>query len=395
MDVLEAVFLGLVQGAGEFLPVSSSGHLLLLEKLGVGEEDLFFNICLHLGTLLSVLVVMRRSILALFRKGNGRALLMLAAACLPTVALALLFKYLAPSLIDGAYLPLGFAVTSFLIILSEKFSPAETRCLSLKNSLMTGVFQGVAVLPGISRSGATIAALRLSGVERSEAAEFSFLLSLPVIIGSALYEGTELAVTGELASVAVLPLLAGALAAFLSGCVAIRFFLSHSSRGASRYASSSLWCANAPPSPSPSTPPPSPSYLFSFCKARAPSYARQTTTGALPLHPARGIMPLDPVILYNNYAPKVTASPVTLGAFIEKHGADTSKSEQGENERAWRWFRKKAERSEHPCIFTTRFGGSPQSTTAQRGHFVGYFRVPAERIFGGVNSGSPQSTATQ
>ena len=226
MDILEAVFLGLVQGAGEFLPVSSSGHLLLLEKLGVGEEDLFFNICLHLGTLLSVLVVMRRSILALFRKGNGRALLMLAVACLPTAALALLFKYLAPSLIDGAYLPLGFAVTSFLIILSEKFSPAETRGLSLKNSLMTGVFQGIAVLPGISRSGATIAALRLSGVERSEAAEFSFLLSLPVIIGSALYEGTELAVTGELASVAVLPLLAGALAAFLSGCVAIRFFLS-------------------------------------------------------------------------------------------------------------------------------------------------------------------------
>ena len=122
MSVWEAIVLGLVQGAGEFLPVSSSGHLLLLEKLGVGEEDLFFNICLHLGTLLSVIIVMRRPLLSLFRKENRRTLLYLALACLPTVALALLFKYLAPALIDGAYLPLGFAATSFLLILSEKFS---------------------------------------------------------------------------------------------------------------------------------------------------------------------------------------------------------------------------------------------------------------------------------
>ena len=155
MSVWEAVVLGLVQGAGEFLPVSSSGHLLLLEKLGVGEEDLFFNICLHLGTLLSVIIVMRRPLLSLFRKEHRRTLLFLILACLPTVALALLFKYLAPALIDGAYLPLGFAATSFLLILSEKFSPAENRPLSVKTSVLTGFLQGIAVLPGISRSGAT------------------------------------------------------------------------------------------------------------------------------------------------------------------------------------------------------------------------------------------------
>ena len=220
MSVWEAVVLGLVQGAGEFLPVSSSGHLLLLEKLGVGEEDLFFNICLHLGTLLSVIIVMRRPLLSLFRKEHRRTLLFLILACLPTVALALLFKYLAPALIDGAYLPLGFAATSFLIVLSEKFSPAEIRPLSVKTSVLTGFLQGIAVLPGISRSGATVAALRLSGVPRPAA------LSLPVIAGSALYEGTELAVTGKLTDVAVLPLLVGVAAAFLAGCVAIKFFLS-------------------------------------------------------------------------------------------------------------------------------------------------------------------------
>ena len=147
MSVWEAVVLGLVQGAGEFLPVSSSGHLLLLEKLGVGEEDLFFNICLHLGTLLSVIIVMRRPLLSLFRKEHRRTLLFLILACLPTVALALLFKYLAPALIDGAYLPLGFAATSFLLILSEKFSPAENRPLSVKTSVLTGFLQGIAVKP--------------------------------------------------------------------------------------------------------------------------------------------------------------------------------------------------------------------------------------------------------
>lgn len=225
MSVWEAVVLGLVQGAGEFLPVSSSGHLLLLEKLGMGEEDLFFNICLHLGTLLSVIIVMRRPLLSLFKKENRRTLLYLSLACLPTVALALLFKYLAPSLIDGAYLPLGFAATSFLIVLSEKFSPAANRPLSAKTSVLTGFLQGIAVLPGISRSGATVAALRLSGVPRPAAAEFSFLLSVPVILGSALYEGTELAVSGGLAYVPVIPLLAGVAAAFVAGCAAIKFFL--------------------------------------------------------------------------------------------------------------------------------------------------------------------------
>lgn len=225
MSVLDVFLLGLVQGAGEFLPISSSGHLLLLEKLGIGEENLFFNICLHLGTLLSVLVCMHREVFGLFRRDNRKKLLFIVVACLPTVALAVAFKYLAPSLVNGAFLPLGFAVTAFLIVLSEKFAPAQTGFLTYKTSVLTGVFQGIAVLPGISRSGATIAAQRLCGVERSAAAEFSFLLSVPIIIGSALYEGTELALTGGLGNVDVLPLVVGMATAFVSGCFAIKFFL--------------------------------------------------------------------------------------------------------------------------------------------------------------------------
>lgn len=226
MEILHALILGLVQGAGEFLPVSSSGHLLLLEKAGIGEEDLFFNICLHLGTLLSVLVCMRQPVLKLLKKPLCKTTGYIALACIPTVALALLFKYLAPSLIDGAYLPLGFAVTAVLLFATEKLVPHKNGFLDVKTSVLTGVLQGIAVLPGVSRSGATIAALRFCGVEKSSAAEFTFLLSVPVILGSALYEGVELGLTGGLGDVSVLPLLTGVAAAFLSGCVAIRFFLS-------------------------------------------------------------------------------------------------------------------------------------------------------------------------
>lgn len=226
MEILQAVILGLVQGASEFLPVSSSGHLLLLEKLGVGEENLFFNICLHLGTLLAVVVCMRKPLLSLLRRPFDRKTAYLVVACIPTVALALLFKFFAPSLIDGAYLPLGFMTTAVLLFASEKLVSAQPRLLDAKSSLLTGVFQGIAVLPGISRSGATISAMRFCGVDKESAAEFSFLLSVPVIIGSALYEGAEVAAAGTLGDVAALPLLFGVAAAFASGIVAVKFFMS-------------------------------------------------------------------------------------------------------------------------------------------------------------------------
>lgn len=225
MSVWEAIVLGLVQGATEFLPVSSSGHLLFLEKAGIGSPNLFFNICLHLGTLLAVVVCLRADILSLFRRDGRKTLLFLFLSCLPTGALALLFMYFAPSLVDGAMLPLGFMTTTALLVLARCFV-GKPRFLDAKASLLAGVFQGVAVLPGISRSGATVAALRLYGVEKRPAAEFSFLMSVPVIIASAFYEGIKITVSGEPPAVDLLPLLAGVAAAFLSGLAAIKFFLS-------------------------------------------------------------------------------------------------------------------------------------------------------------------------
>ncbi|MGN0745006.1 MAG: undecaprenyl-diphosphate phosphatase [Christensenellales bacterium] len=225
MDIWQALVLGLVQGASEFLPVSSSGHLLLLEKLGMGEENLFFNVMLHVGTLFAVLIAMRKKWIPLarkpFNKTNGLILL----ACVPTVALAFLFKLLAPSLLDGKLLGCGFVLTACLLYASENFRFAKSTLLCVKTSILTGVLQGIAVLPGVSRSGATISALTLQGVDKESAADFSFLLSIPIIVGSALYESLDL-MTGKVAlDMSPWAIVAGVAASFVAGLVSIETFL--------------------------------------------------------------------------------------------------------------------------------------------------------------------------
>lgn len=226
MNIWQGIVLGLIQGLTEFLPVSSSGHLLFFEKLGVGEESLFVNICMHIGTLLSVIIVTRKTWLPLLKNWRDKTNLYLIVSCLPTVAIALLLKALAPALIEGAYLPLGFMVTTVCLIACEKLNFAQNRCLSVKSSILSGVFQGIAVLPGISRSGATITALRLSGVDKKQSADFSFLMSIPVILGSLILESVDL-FRGELtiATTDILPIVFGTITAFVSGIFAIKFFL--------------------------------------------------------------------------------------------------------------------------------------------------------------------------
>ena len=221
MKIWEGIILGLVQGLTEFLPVSSSGHLFLLEKLGVGNESLFFNVCMHLGTLLSVLIVMRKKWLPLVRKPFQKTNLFILLSCLPTVGFALLTKALAPAL-----LALGFMITAVFLFCAEKLHFDRKRTLSVKTSILSGVFQGIAVLPGVSRSGATITALTLVGVDKTESADFSFLMSIPVILGSAILEILPL-ISGDftLATGDILPLILGTVTAFLSGCFAIKFFL--------------------------------------------------------------------------------------------------------------------------------------------------------------------------
>ena len=271
MEIWEALVLGIIQGLSEFLPISSSGHLLLIEKLGIGQENLFFNVMLHVGTLLAVLIALRKTWIQLIiqpfgdlkkrltkrktvstkqNKPSGQTISgwkaanetyeyqkvfgglaaskidgYLVLACVPTVAFAFAFKLLFPDLLEGKLLGCGFVLTAVLLYAGENFNSTKSALLAPKTSILTGVLQGIAVLPGVSRSGATISALTLQGVEKKAATTFSFLLSIPIILGSALYESLDLFTGKATLSIAPAAVVAGMISAFLSGLVAIKFFL--------------------------------------------------------------------------------------------------------------------------------------------------------------------------
>ena len=230
MKYWKALVVGIVQGVTEFLPVSSSGHLTLLARLGIAPTSVYYNLSLHLATLLALLLVMRREIWEIVRhpvRGEARYILL---ASLPTAGIALLIKWLAPALLTGALLGFGFLLTSLTLLLSEWLHRDSLgREIGIGTSLVTGIAQGIAVLPGVSRSGATIAAARLAGVPMERAARFSFLLSVPVICGGFLLEGWE---SGFSAAGAPLSeILVAAAAAFFSGLLALRFMLKKKKKG--------------------------------------------------------------------------------------------------------------------------------------------------------------------
>lgn len=229
MKYLRAALVGLVQGLTEFLPVSSSGHLAILARFGVCPTSVFFVLSLHLATLAALLVAMRREVAELCRHPirEGRYVLL---ASLPTVVIAFLFKRLFPSLLTGSLLGFGFLLTSALLTLSELFRTRSVgRMLDAKVSLLTGAAQGVAVLPGVSRSGSTIAVLVACGVEGDRAARFSFLLSVPVVLGGFLLEGIESGFSAAGAETGEILVAAGM--AFASGLVAARFMLGRIKKG--------------------------------------------------------------------------------------------------------------------------------------------------------------------
>lgn len=222
MEYLEAILLGLLQGLTEFLPISSSGHLLLFEKWGVGEPSLAVNIFLHLGTLLSVLVVYRKKVWELIKRPFSKEMGFYLLACIPTGIIAIVFLKWFKGALGGSFLPLNFLITAFLLVMADNAKCDQFKALTAKNTLLTGIFQGIAVLPGISRSGSTIAAMTMCKVSKDKAADFSFMLSIPVII----LAGVSEVVGGSFAfDMKILPLLTGMAAAFLSGIFAIKFML--------------------------------------------------------------------------------------------------------------------------------------------------------------------------
>ncbi len=246
--LLKYLLLGTVQGLCEFLPVSSSGHLALLQRaLGFSAEGgrmTFLNLFLHLGTLIPVVILFRRDILALFQRPYKR-LVMLLVATIPAGICGVLLG----GKIDEAFagdagailLAVCFLVTAILLLASELVAKRRKRTSAFgwKQSAAMGLMQAVAILPGISRSGSTIAMGTFAGADTGEAARFSFLMSIPVILGGVLFSAKDLfspAGTPALVGAAeIAGMLLGVAAAAISGYFAIKLVLRAAGKAGYRY----------------------------------------------------------------------------------------------------------------------------------------------------------------
>lgn len=227
MNVIQAFFLGLVQGLTEFLPISSSGHLVLGEHLlNIQSGDITFEVAVHIGTLLAVLVYFRQDLCAVvvdfFRGGKmRRAGWMLLLATVPTGLIGFGFKDLFESLFAAPrFAAAGLLVTSLILFLAEKIKRGDRPLSKVRSldALLVGLLQGFAIIPGISRSGSTIAAGLWVGMSRDAAARFSFLLSIPAILGAAVLQA------GDFQRVdpgQYLPMAVGIIASAISGYLAI------------------------------------------------------------------------------------------------------------------------------------------------------------------------------
>ena len=206
--------------------MSSSGHLVLLQNVfGISEPQLFFDTMLHLGTLVAVVIVMRNEIIDLFKK-PFHTLGYLVIATIPAVIVALLLNDFVEGTFAGAYLGYGFLFTAVVLTLSEMLSKRrrqKRRSVSAGSVTVMGIMQAIAIFPGISRSGSTIAGGLASGLDRKKVASFSFLMSIPVILGSVLLQGYK--IVGSSVSVDWAPTIVGAICAAISGYFAVRFML--------------------------------------------------------------------------------------------------------------------------------------------------------------------------
>lgn len=225
-------FMGLVQGLTEFLPVSSSGHLVLLSNIFGVEESLFISIILHIATLLSICVVFWRDILKLIKFPFSKDTIMLVVATIPTCIIALVFMPLIKASFGGNFLPISFLITAVLLVVTEMFAKKQLQKeFSYKTAIVMGIAQGFAVFPGISRSGSTICAGILAGGDKKECTKFSFLMSIPIILFSLIMEIYEGISGGIAISYPISAIIIAFIIAFLSGIFAIKFMMKLTEKG--------------------------------------------------------------------------------------------------------------------------------------------------------------------
>lgn len=244
MDILEILILGFVQGIAEFLPISSSAHLIIFRDIfGIGfgmsaNMNLTFDIALHFGTLLAIGVFFFKDFIKMIQKGftkgvkddDGKILWYLVAATIPAAIVGVLFEEAIENVVRSNYvvIAIALAVMGIIIYLADKFSK-ETKTIkkmTLKDAILVGCSQVFALIPGFSRSGTTIAAGRVLGLDRESAAKFSFFLSAPVVLGAVclqLIKGTAFSVIAANLGTFIL----GILVSFVIGLLCIKYLLKY------------------------------------------------------------------------------------------------------------------------------------------------------------------------
>ncbi len=247
MDWIEALILGIVQGLTEYLPVSSSGHLQIGQHLlGVEEVGgLTFDIVVHVATVCSTLVILWKEVTWIFRglfrwdgqlNDSQKYALRILISMIPIGIVGLFFKDYIDAIFEGSLTIVGICllVTAFLLTLTHFYKPQEKEHISMLHAFIIGIAQAIAVLPGLSRSGSTIATGLLLGNDRKKLAQFSFLMVIPPILGEALIDfkhivapsAEYIAEHGEAAQIPLFSLVVGFIAAFISGCFACEMMIS-------------------------------------------------------------------------------------------------------------------------------------------------------------------------
>ena len=243
MNVFQGALLGLIQGLGEFLPISTSGHLLLarffLGIQGTTQQAQaaykVLDILLHVGTLIPLLILFRKEWFDMIRHPvKNRTLLYLVLASVPTLVVYLAAKVLLPrydgfGIFDsGWFLGASFLITALFLLLCDFVSSRRGgpgKKVGPLQAVVMGLFQGIGMIPGVSRSGSTIFGGVLSGLDKKKAASFSFMMSAPAIVASLIMEGKDALETGAFAHISLIPTIAGILVAAVSGYFALRFMM--------------------------------------------------------------------------------------------------------------------------------------------------------------------------
>ncbi len=255
MEWFEALILGLLQGLTEYLPVSSSGHLAIGSALfGIeGEETLAFTIVVHVATVFSTLVILWKEIDWIFKglfkfqmNDETRYVINIIISMIPIGIVGVFFKDEVEAIFGSGLLVVGccLLLTAVLLTFSYYYKPRQKAEISKKDAFIIGLAQACAVLPGLSRSGSTIATGLLLGDDKAKLAQFSFLMVIPPILGEALLDGMKLmkgeAIAGDIPT---LSLIVGFVAAFVSGCLACKWMINIVKKGKLVYFG--IYCAIA------------------------------------------------------------------------------------------------------------------------------------------------------